>query len=134
MHDFPNRPPGWRPSRKPGAAPAPFDVAVSRPVAGVAVMDLSGELDLATCPQLDRHLEKELCDSHCRRLVVDMGQLRFFAACGLTSLLRAQETAAERQTELRLVVNTSTVAIPFALDNIGAKFRICVSRADALSQ
>ena len=94
-------------------------------------MDLSGELDAATCPQLDQQIEKRLRDSRCRQLVVDLGHLGFFAACGLTSLLRARKTAAERRIDLRLVVSSEVVARPMALTGMTREFTIYRSRAAA---
>jgi anti-sigma B factor antagonist len=69
---------------------------------GVVVLVVSGELDPATGPQLDRQLTALTAAGH-HRLVLDVANLTFCDACGITVLLRGHARAREQQGWLRLV-------------------------------
>ncbi len=56
------------------------------------VLELSGELDLATAPQLDRQLGR-LGPVQPGRLLIDLRGLEFMDSAGLTSIVRAQNRA-----------------------------------------
>jgi anti-sigma B factor antagonist len=68
----------------------------------VAVITVSGELDLSTAPLLTDLVERVAAD-HPGRVVIDMANVTFLCAAGLTALLRANETvsAAGRRLILR---------------------------------
>ncbi len=57
------------------------------------VLALSGELDLATAPELDRQL-RNAGQTHPGRLLVDLRGLEFMDGIGLGSIIRAQRSAA----------------------------------------
>lgn len=54
---------------------------------------LSGELDLASAPDLERELQAAESDSP-GRVTIDLGELGFMDSTGLQALLRARERAA----------------------------------------
>lgn len=77
----------------PGYDFLPFEVAVRSDSASTLVVEVRGELDLATGPILHRHLQPynrpPNSDGHPRRIVYELSGLRFMDACGLTALLTA---------------------------------------------
>ena len=54
--------------------------------ATTCVVIVSGELDLATAPELDRILAKAI-RSHCREVLVDMTRVEFIDAAGVGALV-----------------------------------------------
>jgi len=73
----------------------------SRQDGDVTVVALDGELDLASAPELERELVRAEGDGP-RRIVIDLGRLRFMDSTGLQSLLRARERATTNGYELAL--------------------------------
>ena len=69
---------------------------------GAVVLMVSGELDLVTGPQLDRHLSA-LAATGDHHVVLDAADLVFCDASGITVLLRGRTRAYEQQGWLRLV-------------------------------
>lgn len=69
--------------------------------ADAVVLALSGELDLASAPMLERELrEAEALGPS--RLVIDLGGLAFMDSTGLQALLRARERANNNRHQLSL--------------------------------
>ena len=62
---------------------------------------VAGELDLATCEQLEGHLEDARRD-HDGDVVVDLAGVRFLDSCALRVLLTAQVNLADRDRRLVL--------------------------------
>ncbi|MFD0068402.1 STAS domain-containing protein [Streptomyces sp. NPDC056690] len=76
----------------------------SRRHEGWTVIEVSGELDVATRTQLGDHLEEVIATAHTpARVVVDMSGLDFCDASGLSVLVAAHHAAKDRQGQLRLV-------------------------------
>lgn len=65
------------------------------------VLDVSGELDLASSPALERELERPVVAS-AELLIIDLRRLEFMDSTGLSVLVRAHQRAA--QSGQRLVV------------------------------
>jgi len=57
---------------------------------GVAAITVSGELDLDTVPLLIDLVERVAAE-HPDRVIIDMANVTFFCAAGITALVRAQE-------------------------------------------
>ncbi|MER5960617.1 STAS domain-containing protein [Streptomyces sp. NPDC001893] len=75
----------------------------SRRHKGWTVVEVSGELDVATRNQLGDHLEEVIAAHTPARVVLDMSQLEFCDASGLSVLVAAHHAAKDRQGQLRLV-------------------------------
>lgn len=58
---------------------------------GIAVQ-LTGELDMATAPELDRRLN-EIDATKLRRLLIDLSAVEFMDSAGLAAIIRAQQYA-----------------------------------------
>jgi anti-sigma B factor antagonist len=65
------------------------------------VVQVDGELDLASSPQL-AHALQEACGNAPDEIVLDLAKLRFMDMAGLRLLLRATQRAAERGIDLVL--------------------------------
>jgi anti-anti-sigma factor len=66
------------------------------------VLTVSGELDMASSPELDHAIER--VESALRQsIILDLGKLEFMDVAGLRVLLGAQERAARRGARLSLV-------------------------------
>ncbi|MET7520712.1 STAS domain-containing protein [Streptomyces sp. NPDC005480] len=75
----------------------------SRRHGGWTVVEVSGELDIATQNQLGDHLEEVIAERTPAQVVVDMSGLDFCDASGLSVLVAAHHAAKDRQGQLRLV-------------------------------
>lgn len=75
-------------------------MAVSRRAAGaVLVLEVAGDIDMVSAPELDRRISDLVGRANFQRLVVDLTQVEFLAASGVSCLLRghAAATAAGRE-------------------------------------
>lgn len=90
-------------------SPSPGGLSISSSIeGGIANLALRGELDLAGAPLLERSL-LDLERQMPRRLVIDLGDLRFIDSTGLRLLLAANTRAQERGGELVLRPGDATV-------------------------
>jgi anti-anti-sigma factor len=83
-------------------APIPGGLAIeSSAQDDVTVLTLSGELDLASTPILERELTA-VESAGAKRLLIDLAGVGFMDSTGLQALLRARERATEAGIELAL--------------------------------
>lgn len=75
--------------------------AIDQSVPGVRVVYVAGELDLLTTPLLDQRMRGQI-DVGGGHVVVDLSEVTFLGAAGLTSLSSALEAAARRDVQLHL--------------------------------
>ncbi len=103
MSDDPTRPARRSPRERP--AGARIDIVTAHPTPSLAVVSVSGELDLTTGAQLDACLDHELDAPGTTDLIIDLSRLRLLAARGITSLVRVDEDARARDIAVRVVVS-----------------------------
>jgi anti-anti-sigma factor len=65
------------------------------------VLELHGELDLGSAPELERQLAEAEAEKP-GRLLIDLGNLSFMDSTGLALMLRAQQTAQDNGHQLCL--------------------------------
>lgn len=83
-------------------APVPGQLVIEKTEeSGAVVLVLSGELDLASAPMLERELREAEAASP-GRLVIDLAGLAFMDSTGLQALLRARERANTNDHQLAL--------------------------------
>jgi anti-anti-sigma factor len=83
-------------------APVPGQLVIEKmQEQDAVVLVLSGELDLASAPTLERELREAEATSP-RRLVIDLAGLAFMDSTGLQALLRARERANNNDHQLSL--------------------------------
>jgi anti-sigma B factor antagonist len=78
------------------------------PAPGMAIVHVGGEIDTLTAPALQRAAEEQLT----RRpavLVIDMGKVTFFGACGVVALIATRDAAEYTRTSVRVVGANRTV-------------------------
>lgn len=103
MHDDPTRP---APRPAPGRASAGrFRISDEHPTPTLAIVTVSGELDLATGPQLDTRLDQQLDHPGTTHVILDLSGLHLLAARGVTALVRADREARARDISLQVVVS-----------------------------
>ena len=75
------------------AGPGPhLGLFVGRPVAGVTVVTVTGEIDIGTAPVLREALDRAAGETP-RHLVLDVGPVSFFSSAGISELLITRHRA-----------------------------------------
>jgi anti-sigma B factor antagonist len=87
-----------------------MDVSVSTRTAdgGVAVVEVSGEVDVYTAPTLRQHL-RDATGAGTKRIVVDMTNVKFLDSTGLGVLVGAMGRVRETDGDMRLVVTSDHI-------------------------
>lgn len=85
------------------------------------VIQLAGELDLESAPQLERQLQ-ELVAISPGRLLIDLSGLEFMDSSGLAVIVRAQRTARDHGHTLALRPGPSQVQRLFELTGLLERF------------
>lgn len=95
-----------------------LDVRV-RPVRDdVALVSVTGEVDIATAPTWRSALAPMLADPTLRLLVCDLTGLSFLGAAGVSVLLDTHSALAARGVGLRVVAETRVVLRPLAITGL----------------
>jgi anti-sigma B factor antagonist len=63
---------------------------------------VSGEVDVASAGELERRLRCVIAGSSCRTIVLDLGDVEFLAACGVSVLLAIKQAAERAGRDLRV--------------------------------
>lgn len=85
------------------------------------VLELGGELDLESAPELERQL-KEVGDTRPGRLLIDLGRLEFMDSTGLAVMVRAQRSARDNGHRLALRPGPTQVQRLFELTGVLDRF------------
>lgn len=99
--------------RPPGEHPVtgqPMRLRVSRPGSGTAVVHVRGEVDVLTAPRLTELLVTRLRGA-IRTLVIDLSEVDFLGAAGLSALVHAELLARHRGVTLRVVAGDNRAAL-----------------------
>lgn len=107
-----------------------FRVDVRREEGGT-VIALSGELDLASSPDLEEKLD-EVFGSDVELVVLDLRELEFMDSTGLSVLIRAHQTAEGAERRLYLVKGPPQVQRLLTLTGVGERLAVVDSPEDAL--
>ena len=97
-----------------------------------ATIQVGGELDLATCPQLQAVLV-ELVDRGCHHLILDLEQVTFLDCAGIGVLVDARRRAQEHGGSLKLVRPRPLVWRVLALTGMTTVFPIDPSLGEPLA-
>jgi anti-anti-sigma factor len=68
--------------------PAPFEASATRLGDGVRVIEVRGELDLSTAPELEGPLEEAISDADAQ-LLIDLSECEFIDSTGIALIVRA---------------------------------------------
>jgi anti-sigma B factor antagonist len=97
---------------------------LDHPVPGCAVVEVTGDIDLVTAPQLFTALHSALGARSLTVLFVDLTRVEFLAAAGVSALLDVRRRAERQGVELRLVTNQHAVLRPLALLGLSELFDV----------
>ena len=99
----------------------------------VTVVEVSGEIDLLTAPELADRLNR--CQAEGTPLmVVDLRRVDFFGASGLRVLLEAHWRAQTQHTTMRVVANTPIVCRALAITGLDRTLAIYPALEPALNR
>jgi anti-sigma B factor antagonist len=114
-------------------AATPLDLQVTT-TAGYTVVEVGGEIDLHTAPEL-RDCLNQTIDAGSRRLVVDLRQVSFIDSIGLGALISVRRrllTHAGHDSSIQLVCAEGLVLRVLRLTGLDGTFALHVTLADAL--
>ncbi len=97
---------------------------------GALVVAVRGDVDPATCPLLRARLIAQLRTTH--HLVLDLGEVRFLSAAGLTVLLVVREAALMAGSRLCVVARSRLVRLPLMITGLSGVLDLHLDVADAL--
>jgi len=87
------------------------------------LMELNGEVDVYTAPQLKESLVESV-ESGCVNIVVDLGQVGFIDSSGLGVLVGGLRRAKERNGAIRLVCSRESILKIFRITGLDKVFPI----------
>lgn len=114
----------------PNPHPRLLSVTVRPAPPGTVVFAVRGEVDVSTSPFL-RHLLLPYLHDVGTRVTVDLTDVDFLSAAGLTVLVNARAAAAAAGSRLCLVARTRAVLLPLTITGLAGEFDIHPDHADA---
>ena len=96
------------------------------------VVEPSGEIDLATAPELEARLGA-LFDSGTRRIIVDLGDVSFIDSTGLRALVKARERLDSAGGILVVVCHDVSIRRVFEVSGLVDLLHVVASRRDAIA-
>jgi anti-anti-sigma factor len=87
------------------------EVAVERLTGGMSIVSVLGDIDSSSYLTLYHSVTSELYQRRCRCMIIDLAQMSFCSACGLSCLIQAHDTACNLGVDLRLAVPPSTALL-----------------------
>ena len=100
-----------------------FRVEVHRDGASAVVVAVSGELDLASGPELESELD-QISGPDTQLLVIDLRNLDFMDSTGLSILVRAHQRLAGEGCEMSLVKGSQQVQRLLDLTGVAERLRL----------
>lgn len=98
---------------------------------GAVAVSVSGEVDMITCVVLRDRIVEQLRFNH--HLVVDLSEVSFLSAAGLTVLVHAREMAQRRGTGLCVVARTRQVRLPLMITGLSGVLHLHPDVVEALT-
>jgi anti-anti-sigma factor len=89
-----------------------------------ARIEVLGELDIASAPELEAELLRRLADPACREVVLDLRPVTFIDSSGLRSLLVAEREAAATGRRLRVIPGTGQVLRVIELADVADRLNL----------
>ena len=106
-------------------------VETQTPQEGVAVISLSGEVDVYTSPRVKQEIV-DLLNRGQTRLIVDTTKVDYLDSTGLGVLIGGLKRARERDGDLRLICNNPRILRIFEITGLTKIFDIHSSQDEAL--
>lgn len=99
---------------------------------GIAVLAVSGELDMLTTQALVDRLDAAL-EPPAKGLVLDLSEVRFLGSAALSALLKTAASARTSGQQFKLVANDHATLHPFEVTGISTSFTFYESLPEALA-
>lgn len=128
MTCWPEAPPATR--YRPGVPMSTFELTTERGENGAVRLRLSGELDIATAPQVEQELERQEVETP-PVLVLDLRGLKFMDSTGLRTVLGADARAREGGRRLVVVRGPAAVDRIFSVTHLDERLEIVEDPAAA---
>lgn len=109
-----------------------FDAVTEELEAGVLLVRLSGEIDIATTEFAAESIRAAVAPP-ARLVLIDVSAVTFCSSAGLGNLVEARNLAGQHNITLALVGVGRPVDRPLAVTGLGGQFRIFSTVAEALS-
>jgi anti-sigma B factor antagonist len=113
-----------------GSQPDDFHVEVLNSWPGISVVDVAGDVDLHSAPEL-RDTLSTLVDSDTRRVTLDLSNVTFLDSMALGVILGTKKRLAATGRDLELVVATPEIRRIFEITMLDRIFALHASRAEA---
>jgi anti-anti-sigma factor len=104
-----------------------------QPRADVALIVVTGELDIASAPELEQTLE-QIHPERTKLVIVDLRELEFMDSTGLNTIVRAHRRLAECDCELTLVKGPPQVQRLLDLTGVADRLRLVAEPDELLNE
>ncbi len=108
--------------------------ATVRRLATTSVIDISGDIDLASSPQLRSLLLKELKDQKPARLALNLSAVRYIDSSGIASLIEGLKAARDAKIRFVLFGLNQTVREVMQLSKLVKVFEIIDDEKQAVAE
>lgn len=99
-------------SERPETGPVPAGLDIGhREVDGLLVIEIAGEVDMLTAPELHRAVTAGIVRTRGEPCILDLTGVTFLGSSGLTALIDVTRQAEERRESLRIVVDANRPVI-----------------------
>lgn len=110
----------------------PLDIS-QRTIDGTVVVEVAGEVDLVTAPELHAAIVTALGEAGDGGCVADLTDVTFLGSPGLTALLNATQEAEHRREPLKIVVDSNRPVIrPIEITGLDQVLRLYHTVEEAL--
>ena len=99
----------------------------------ITIFDISGDIDLATSPQLRKPLLRELRELRTPRVVLNLKAVRYIDSSGVASLVEGLKAARDVGARFILFGLNTTVREVLQLSKLVRIFEICESEEQAVA-
>jgi anti-sigma B factor antagonist len=99
----------------------------------ITIFDLTGDIDLATSPELRKALLHELRDLKMPRVVLNLGGVRYMDSSGVASLVEALKASRDVGSRLILFGLNKTVREVLQLSKLVRIFEICETEEQSVA-
>lgn len=105
---------------------------VTRDVDGYSVVEVSGEVDVYTAPQLDEQLST-LVEGGSYKLIVDLSAVEFLDSTGLGVLVKALKRVREHDGSLAVITATDRISKVFRITGLDTAISLHSSVDEAVA-
>lgn len=112
----------------------PLRLSVRRPGAGIVVVHITGEIDLASISRLTELIRQRLTAAVLRAVILDLSQVSFVNSGGVELLLHAQRRADQRGIGLYVITGDGCVHRLLKLAGVLDRFLRRATSAEAVAE